>query len=141
MTADLGDIPFGTGLRRIRMVVDLLRLSGEEAVDAIAPLVHPQMRVLAAPGIAPAGGYESREEFLGYFGEASARGILIQPDASEILVSPSGAVLVTGSLRIAGPDGIDEVPSWFVYTFREGLIGSLETYLDREMAEKAAGLD
>jgi hypothetical protein len=141
MTAERRDIPFGTNLRRIRMVVDLLRLSGEEAVDEIAPLIHPQMRMLAAPGIAPASRYESREDFLGYFGEASANGILIQPDASQIRVTPSGSVLVTGNLRIAGPDGVDEVAAWFVYTFRDGLIGSLETYLDDEMAEKAAGLD
>ncbi len=31
-------------------------------------------------------------------------------------------------------------PAWFVYTFRDGLIASLGNYLDREMAEGAAGL-
>ena len=39
-----------------------------------------------------------------------------------------------------GPNGVDEIPAWFVYTFRDGLIASLENHLDRELAEHAAGL-
>ncbi len=133
-------IEFGDALRRIRLVVDLLCLSSESAVEAIAPLLHPQMRVLAAPGIAPARGYQSREEFLGYFADAEAHGVLVQPDACKIRVSPSGRVLVAGRLRIAGPMGVEETPAWFVYSFRDGLIATLENYLDRAPAEDAAGL-
>jgi hypothetical protein len=134
------DETFGTGLRRIALVADLLRLVSQEAVGEIAPLVHPEISVLGTPGIAPGGGYQGREEFLGYFAEAKAHGLLIQPDVSAIRMSPSGAVLATGSLRVAGPTGIDEVPAWFVYTFRAGLIASLATYLDYTQAETAAGL-
>ena len=50
------------------------------------------------------------------------------------------AVLVAGALRITGATGVDEIPAWFVYTFRDGLIASLENHLDREIAEHAAGL-
>jgi hypothetical protein len=145
MTARVPDVAsadkaFGTGLRRIALVVDLLRLVGQEAVGEISPLVHPEITVLGTPGLAPGGGYQGREEFLGYFAEAKAHGLFIQPDVSEIRVSPSGAVLATGSLRVAGPSGIDEVPAWFVYTFLGGLIASLATYLDCAQAETAAGL-
>jgi hypothetical protein len=35
-------------------------------------------------------------------------------------------------------DSIDETPAWFVYTFRDQLIASLETYLDGKMAAEAA---
>jgi hypothetical protein len=134
------DVAFGTGLRRISLVVDLLRLVGQEAVGEIAPLVHPEITVLGTPGLAPGGGYQGRDAFLGYFAEAKAHGLFIQPDVSALRVSPSGAVLATGSLRVAGPSGIDEVPAWFVYTFRDGLIASLATFLDCAQAEAAAGL-
>ena len=53
MNAEEHAEPFGTGLREIRMVVDLLCLSKEQAVAQITPLLHPQMRMLAAPGVAP----------------------------------------------------------------------------------------
>ena len=33
-----------------------------------------------------------------------------------------------------------EIPAWFVYTFRDGLIASLENHLERELAEHAASL-
>ena len=69
MTDDLTS-DFGTGLAQVGMVLDLLRLSAHEAVDDIAPLLHPEMRVLPAPGIAPSHPYETREDFLGYFAEA-----------------------------------------------------------------------
>jgi ketosteroid isomerase-like protein len=36
--------------------------------------------------------------------------------------------------------GVEETPAWFVYSFRGGLIASLENYLDRAPAEDAAGL-
>ncbi|MEA2496626.1 MAG: hypothetical protein QOJ29_4537 [Thermoleophilaceae bacterium] len=139
MSANQNDAKFGSGLRHIGMVVDLLRLSGQEAVAAIAPLVHPEMRMLAAPGVAPARDYQTREEFLDYFSEARANGVLVEPDACELRVAASGAVVVTGSLRMTSRGGEDEIPAWFVYTFRDGLIASLETYLDAEMAQEAAG--
>ena len=47
MIDDRPGADFGAGLRQIGMVVDLLRLSAEEAVDEIAPLLHPEMRMLA----------------------------------------------------------------------------------------------
>jgi len=61
VTDDRPRADFGTRLREIGMVVDLLRLSATEAIDDIAPLLHPEMRVLAAPGIAPARRYQTRE--------------------------------------------------------------------------------
>ena len=131
---------FGRDLRQIRMVVELLALSGQEAVAELTPLLHPEMRVLAAPGVVPARSYQTREEFLAYFADAKAHGVLIEPDASEIRVGPAGAVLVAGALRMSGPNGVDEIPAWYVYTFREGLIATLENHLDREIAEHAAGL-
>ena len=133
---------FGTRLREIGMVVDLLRLSATEAIDDIAPLLHPEMRVLAAPGIAPARRYQTREDFLEYFSEARRNGILIEPDAHEIRFGATGALMVTGSVRMTNHGGgTDETPIWFVYTFRDGLIASLENHLDPTMAAEAAGLE
>jgi ketosteroid isomerase-like protein len=129
---------FGTGLGRIRMVVELLHLSGEPDIEGITALLHPQMHMLAAPGVAPVRSYESREEFLQYFSDAAAHEIVIRPDVHEIRISPTGAILAAGRLQIAGRV-VDETDAWFVYTFRDGKIASLETYLDRAMAEDAAG--
>ena len=140
MNTDQHEAGFGRDLRQIKMVVELLALSGQEAVAELTPLLHPEMRVLAAPGVAPVRSYQTREEFIAYFADAKAHGLLIEPDASEIRVSPSGAVLVTGALRMTGKNGADEIPAWFVYTFRDGLIASLENHLDREIAAQAAGL-
>jgi hypothetical protein len=53
MNTDQRDAGFGRDLRQIKMVVELLALSGQEAVAELAPLLHPEMRVLAAPGVAP----------------------------------------------------------------------------------------
>jgi ketosteroid isomerase-like protein len=140
MSVQYADEAFGNGLRRIRMVVEFLRLSGAESVEEIASLAHPEITVLAVPGIAPGWGYQGREEFLGYFAEARAHGVFVEPDAREIEVGPSGSVLVVGGMRVSSPGGVEETPAWFVYTFRDGLIASVGTYLDREKAEASAGL-
>jgi hypothetical protein len=140
MSAEVETEKFGTGLRRIQMVVELLCLAGDEVVDLISPLIHPEMQMLPAPGVAPARSYTNRQEFLAYFSDARRNGVRVKPEAREIRVTQSGAVLVSGSLRMAGPDGEDEIPAWFVYTFRDGLIATLENHLDRGMAEEAAGL-
>jgi ketosteroid isomerase-like protein len=131
---------FGTGLDQIQMVVELLCLARNEVVDLIPPLLHPEMQVLPAPGVAPARSYTNRQEFLAYFSDARTNGVRVEPEVREIRVTATGAVLVCGSLRMDGPDGEDEIPAWFVYTFRDGLIATLENHLDRAMAEEAAGL-
>ena len=128
--------PFGADLHHIGLVVDLLRLSANEAVEEIASLLHPQMRVLAAPGLAPSRAYETREDFIDYFSEAQSQGVLIQPDAHEIRTG-GPSVIVAGHVRITTADSIDETPAWFVYTFRDDLIDSLSTFLDAELAEEA----
>ena len=140
MSTDRRDAAFGRDLRQIRMVVELLALSGQEAVAELAPLLHPSCASSPRPGVAPVRSYQTREEFLAYFADAKAHGVLIEPDASEIRVGPSGAVIVAGALRMSGTTGVDEIPAWFVYTFPDGLIASLENHLDREMAEHAPGL-
>ena len=131
---------FGTGLAQVGMVLDLLRFSAHEAVDDIAPLLHPEMRVLAAPGIAPSHPYETREDFLEYFAEARRNGVLIEPDLREVRFSPTGAIVVSGSLRMTSRAVTAETPAWFVYTFRDGLILSLENHLSADMADEAAGI-
>ena len=131
---------FGTGLQQAGIVLDLLRFSADEAVDALAPLLHPDMQVLAAPGIAPARRYQTREDFFEYFSEARKNGVLVEPDLQELRLSPSGAIIVSGTVRMTSPAGIDETPAWFVYTFRDGLIASLENHLNAAMAEQAAGM-
>jgi hypothetical protein len=138
MSVDHKNANFGIGLRHIGVVVDLLRLSATEAVEEIAPLLHPEMRTLAAPGIAPARPYQTREDFLEYFSEARANGVLVEPDACEVRLCPSGAIVVAGSVRMTTRAGIAELPTWFVYTFRDGLVASLETHLTAEMADDAA---
>lgn len=139
MSTDQESEDFGVELHHIGLVVDLLRLSAKQAVDEIAPLLHPRMRVLAAPGVVPAHAYRTREDFLNYFSDARSRGIFIEPDAREIRTSPSGSVIVTGSLRMTSQGDATDIPAWYVYTFRDRLIDSLETYLDAALAEDAAG--
>ena len=131
---------FGTSLEQVGMVLDLLRLAAAETVDEIAPLLHPDMRVLAAPGIAPPGPYETREDFLAYFAEARRNRVLVEPDLREVRFGPTGAIVVSGSLRMTSPAGVVETPAWFVYTFRDGLIASLENHLSADMADEAAGV-
>ena len=138
MTGDLTS-EFGTGLAQVGMVLDLLRFSADEAVDDIAPLLHPEMRVLAAPGVAPSRPYETRTDFLEYFAEARRNGVLVEPDVREVRFGPTGAIVVSGSLRMTTRAGEAETPAWFVYTFRDGLIASLETHLDAALADAAAG--
>ena len=139
MTDDLTS-DFGTGLAQVGMVLDLLRFSAHEAVDDIAPLLHPEMRVLPAPGIAPSHPYETREDFLGYFAEARRNGVLVEPDVRDIRFGPTGALVVSGNLRMTSRAGAAETPAWFVYTFRDGLIVSLENHLSAAMADQAAGI-
>lgn len=138
--SDPVDGSFGAGLAKIRMVVELLSLSGVGDVSAIAPLLHPEMRVVAAPGIAPTQRLRTRDELLAFFAESRSRGLLISPDASRICLSRSGAVFVEGRICITSAAGADVVPAWFVYTIRDGLIASLETHLDRDLALRAAGI-
>ena len=139
MTAEADPPEFGDHLVRIQQVVRLLVLSGESPVDKLAmtTILHPEMHSLAAPGIAPARSYENRTQFLEYFPDAVGRGFQVRPDASEIRVLPSGAVWAAGGLCVTTPAGADTTPAWFIYTFREGLIDSLETYLDRDLAEQS----
>jgi len=131
---------FGDSLHHIGLAVDLQRLSAIGDIDAIKPLLHPEMRTRAAPGVAPQRPYENREDFLAYFTEAQANDVLIEPDAHEIRITPSGALLITGHLRITTPGHEEVTPAWFVYTFRDRQIVSLETHLNRNMAYEAAGL-
>ena len=70
MSSDGVGRDFGVALGRIGLVAKLLQLSAIEAVEEIAPLLHSEMRMYAAPGVAPARLYESREGFLGYFAAA-----------------------------------------------------------------------
>jgi ketosteroid isomerase-like protein len=140
MSIDRADPDFGEGLRHIGLVVDLQRLSAIDDVDSMRPLLHPEMRTLAAPGVAPSRPYETREDFLGYFADARANGVLVEPDTHEIRLTPSGAIIASGHLRMTAAGESDVTPAWFVYTFRDRRIASLETYLDRPMAYDAAGL-
>ena len=55
-------------------------------------------------------------------------------DAAEIRVSPPGGGLATGRLRMTTASQEDETPAWFVYTFRDRQIASIEAHLNREMA-------
>jgi hypothetical protein len=135
----LSDQDFGSSLYRIGVVADLLRLSATRDIEKIEPLVHPEMRVVAAVGIAPQAPRPGREGFLDYFRDTEAKGILTEPDAYEIQACLSGKVLVAGSVRFTTDDGTAESPVYYVYAFQNGLISRLETHLGREAAEDAAG--
>jgi ketosteroid isomerase-like protein len=133
---------FGEALQHLRLVVDLLRGSSaaEPDADAIAELLHPELDVLAIPGLAPGQGYRSREEFLeGYFGESRRIGQHIEVDVSRVRVSPTAAILVDGRLRISVGDNTELVDAWFVYRFRDGRISAFGNYLEPTAAERAAG--
>ena len=130
--------PFGAGLSHARLVTGLLHCSGQENVEGVAEVLHPDFRVVAIPGLAPARGYRSRDEFLEYFEEAKRAGQLIQPDLRSLRALDNGAILVEGALCVTGENASEIVDAWFVYTFRDGLIASLGNYLDPLSAEEAA---
>jgi hypothetical protein len=121
------------------VVSDFLRLTGKRDVERIRPLLHPEMKVATAPGIAPPVRRPGREGFLDYFRETEAMNLLMEPDAYEIHACLSGKVLVAGALRFTATRDVSEAPMFYVYTFRDGLISHFETHLKRETAEDAAG--
>lgn len=128
---------FGEGLRNAQMVTSLLLASGRADVDAVAVLLHPDFRVIAIPGLAPARGYQSRDEFLGYFDQSASVGQHIEPDLVSLEVRPNGSIVVEGRLRVLTAGEETHTDAWFVYTFRDGLIASLGNYLDARSAEAA----
>jgi len=134
------DERFQVALHRIGVVVDLLRLSGARDIKNIEPLLHPDMQVVPAPGIAPKASRRGRAGFLDYFRDTESKGILMEPDAYEIQHCLSGKVLVAGSLRFTNNGTITQAPVFYVYAFRDGLISCLETHLDREGAKQSASL-
>lgn len=136
---DPSDRYFGSALHRIAMVVELLQLSSTRDTEKIAPLIHPEMQVHAAAGIAPQAPRRGREGFLDYFRDTEAKGILMEPDAYEIHACLSGKVMVAGAIRFTMNGQQSEAPVYYVYTLRDGLISCLETHLTREVAEEAAG--
>ncbi|MDX6587250.1 MAG: two-component system, sporulation sensor kinase [Solirubrobacterales bacterium] len=135
---DKSDRHSGSALYRIGAVADLLRLSGTYDIERIKPLIHPEVRVVAAPGVAPQPTRPGREGFLDYFREAEAKGILVEPDACEIHACPSGKVLVTGCPLFSTGGATTEGSAYHIYAFRDGLICGLETRIVREAAEDAA---
>lgn len=130
--------PFGRALDNVKLVTELLYHSAREDEDAIAPLLHEDFKVVSIPGIAPARGYQSRTEFLAFFGESRRTGQVVRPDVRSIEVLPNGAVLVQGRLLLVAGDMRHEMNSWFVYTFGDGVICSLGNYVDAESARRAA---
>ena len=74
-----------------------------------------------------------------YLRSTETMGLLMESDAYEINACLSGKVLVAGALRLTSGQKTSETSIFYVYTFRDGLISRLETYLDRESAEAAAG--
>jgi hypothetical protein len=54
-------------------------------------------------------------------------------------VTETGNVLASGSLLSTVDDVTSEVPAWFVYRFREGLVSAIETYLEADAAREQAG--
>lgn len=141
MNADGGTPDFGDGLRHIRTVVNFLQpLDEKNAMDTIMPLLHPEVKILGAPGIGPARGYESRADFARYFADVQEQGVWIRTDAHRIEVMPSGAILVSATLRITGRAGTDTTPAWFVFKFSLESIILIETHLDEKIAQESAAL-
>lgn len=137
--SDVDPVPvFGERLRNAHLVTSLMLASGRHEVDSAAALLHPDFRLVPIPGLAPARGYRSREEFLEYFAESERVGQLVEPDLSSLQVTPSGSILVEGRLRVTTAGEETFLDAWFVYTFRDGLIASLGNYLDAQTAEAAA---
>jgi ketosteroid isomerase-like protein len=50
-------------------------------------------------------------------------------------------VVVSGRLRLRGPDGLEDVPMHWVHRFREGRIVLTASYPNLDQALEAAGLD
>lgn len=132
---------FGEALRHVRLVVELLERSRDEDPEGAERVLHPELEVLAIPGMAPGSGYGSRDEFMDYFEESRRIDQRIEPDVSRIRVTPAGIVILDGRLRITVGENTEFVDAWFVYEFRDGLIAKFGNYLDPLQAERAAGLD
>jgi len=49
-------------------------------------------------------------------------------------VTPTGNVFATGELLSTVNGRTDGIPAWYVYRFRDGLVASIETYIDHDTA-------
>ena len=49
-------------------------------------------------------------------------------------MTPTGNVFATGELLSTVNGRTDGIPAWYVYRFRDGLVASIETYIDHDTA-------
>jgi ketosteroid isomerase-like protein len=125
-------------LRRLHAALSVSSLFNAGRAEELAELLHPDVRVLSVPGVAPGAGYAGREGLLRYFDEAAEHGFVAHAAITEAHVTETGNVLASGSLLSTVQDLTSDVPAWFVYRFREQLVSAIETYLDRDTAREQA---
>jgi ketosteroid isomerase-like protein len=125
-------------LRRLQAALSVCSLFNAGQPAGIAELVHPDVTVLSVPGVAPGAGYPGREGLMRYFAEAAEHGFMAHAAITEARVTETGNVLACGSLLSTVGDATSEVPAWFVYRFRDGLVSAIETYLRPDAAREQA---
>jgi ketosteroid isomerase-like protein len=125
-------------LRRLHAALSVSSLFNTGRTAELTELVHPDVMVLSVPGVAPGAGYAGRDGLLQYFEDAAEHGFVAHAAITEAHVTEAGNVLAAGSLLSTVHDVTGDVPAWFVYRFREGMISAIETYLDRDTAHEQA---
>lgn len=122
--------------KRLRMALSVADLANNCEMDE--GLLHPELAVPSVPGVAPAAGFFGIEGFRRYFEEAATHNFLAQAAFHTAHVTEAGNVLASGSLLCTVSELTQEVPAWFVYRFRDGLVSAIETYTDETAAREAA---
>jgi hypothetical protein len=125
-------------LRRLHAALSVSSLFNAGRPEELVALVHPDVRVLSVPGVAPGPGYAGREGLLRYFDDAAEHGFVVHAAITEAHVTEAGNVLASGSLLSTVHDLTSDVPAWFVYRFRDEMVSAIETYLDADTAREQA---
>ena len=125
-------------LRRLHAALTVSSLFNEGRAQELAEFVHPDVRVLSVPGVAPGPGYTGREGLLRYFADAAEHGFVVHAAITEAHVTETGNVLASGSLLSTVHDVTSDVPAWFLYRFRDAMVSAIETYLDADTAREQA---
>lgn len=124
---------------RLRLALSVAAYANRRDIYALMPLLHPLVEVPSVPGVPPASGFRGFSGFIRYFKAAGDDGVSAEAHQRFAEVTEAGNVLATGELRSRTRDeGERSVPAWFVYRFRDGLVGAIETYTDAATALAAA---
>jgi ketosteroid isomerase-like protein len=138
MARNADDIELLEPVRRLRAALAMAEFSSTHQVSEALELAHPKIEVRSVPGVAPGPGYVGHDELRRYFAEAAEHEARAAAIIQRAEVTQTGNVLAAGELISTTDQASGVISAWFVFRFREGLIGAIETYLDAETAHAQA---